>query len=252
MVGIDELVAYCNTLLQPERFEDYAPNGLQIEGRPEVVTLISGVTASQRLIDAAIDADADALLVHHGYFWRGDNPVLTGMRRRRIKALLEHEINLLAYHLPLDAHLEFGNNVRLAHELGFRVDGVMDEGPAKDLLFYGRLPQPLAAEALREHISECLGFKPLLVSGAEHRIESIAWCTGGAQGFIEEAVTLGVDAYLSGEISEQTTHVARESGMHFIAAGHHATERYGPASLGEHLAEHFDLEHQFIDIDNPA
>ncbi|MBN1378553.1 MAG: Nif3-like dinuclear metal center hexameric protein [Gammaproteobacteria bacterium] len=252
MVGIDELVTYTNSLLDIERFDDYSPNGLQIEGRGQVVTLVSGVTANQKLIDAAIAADADAILVHHGYFWRGENPVLTGMRRRRIKTLLENDINLLAYHLPLDAHPQFGNNAALARELDFRIDGVMDEGPAKDILYYGRLQESLSAQELVQQVAERLGSQPLLIEGSDREIESIAWCSGAAQGFIEEAVALGVDAYLSGEISEQTTHIAREMGIHFIAAGHHATERYGSAELGEHLAEQFDLEFQFIDIDNPV
>jgi dinuclear metal center YbgI/SA1388 family protein len=252
MVGIAELLNYTNSLLDIERFQDYCPNGLQIEGRDEVVTLISGVTASQKLIDAAIEEDADVILVHHGYFWKGDNPVLTGMRRRRIKTLLEHDINLLAYHLPLDAHPQYGNNAALARELDFRIDGVMDEGPAKDILYYGRLQEPLSADELLQRVAERLGTEPLLIEGSDHEIESIAWCSGAAQRYIEEAVELGVDAYLSGEISEQTTHIARESGIHFISAGHHATERYGPACLGEHLAGQFDLDHRFIDIDNPA
>ena len=252
MVGIHELVTYCDGLLEAERFHDYCPNGLQIEGRDEVVTLISGVTASQRLIEAAIDADADAVLVHHGYFWKGETPVITGIRRRRIKALLEQDINLLVYHLPLDAHVQYGNNAALARELDFRIDGVMDEGPARDILYYGRLSEPMPAEELVRHIGGRLHTMPLLIEGSNRDIESIAWCSGAAQSFIEEAAALGVDAYLSGEISEQTTHIARETGIHFIAAGHHATERYGPTCLGAHLAERFDLDHEFIDIDNPA
>ncbi len=252
MVGINDLVGYCNSLLGIERFQDYCPNGLQVEGRSEVVTLVTGVTASQRLLEAAIEANADAILVHHGYFWKGESPVVTGMRRRRIKILLENNINLLAYHLPLDAHLQYGNNAALARELNLRIDGVMEDGPARDILFYGRLAEATRTNDFVDFLARQLGTEPLLISGSDTDIESIAWCSGGAQDFIEEAVSLGVDAYLSGEISEKTTHIARESGIHFIAAGHHATERYGPACLGEHLAEQFDLEHQFVEIDNPA
>ncbi len=252
MVDIEELVSYCNKLLAIERFNDYCPNGLQVEGRREVVSLVSGVTASQKLIDAAIEVNADAILVHHGYFWKGENPVLTGMRRQRVKSLLERDISLLAYHLPLDAHPQFGNNAALAEKLGFTIDGIVDEGPAKEILFYGRLAEPLIASEFTAFVADRLGSEPTLIPGSNHDIESIAWCSGGAQGYIEEAASLGVDAYLSGEISEKTTHIAREMGIHFIAAGHHATERYGPASLGEHLAQQFDLEHRFLEIDNPA
>jgi dinuclear metal center YbgI/SA1388 family protein len=252
MVNISELVNYTNNLLSIERFQDYCPNGLQIEGKGEVSTLISGVTASQKLIESAIDAGADAILVHHGYFWRGENPVLSGMRRRRIKALLEHDINLLAYHLPLDAHPQYGNNATLATELGFTVDGITDDGPAKGILYYGSLWEPAAADELLHHIADKLGTKPLLISGSDCEVKTIAWCSGAGQDFIEEAAALGVDAYLSGEVSERTTHIARELGIHFIAAGHHATERYGPARLGEHLAEQFGLDHRFVEIDNPA
>lgn len=247
-----EIAGYVDALLEVQKFTDYCPNGLQIEGRQELRTLVSGVTASQALLDAAVEAGADAVLVHHGYFWRGESPVLTGMKRRRIKTLLDNDISLLAYHLPLDAHLLYGNNVALARELGFQVRGVADSGPAKSILFYGNLQDAMAAGDLRDLIAARLGGNPLLVEASDRPVKSIAWCTGGAQGYIDEAAKLGVDAYLSGEISEQTTHSARENGVHFIAAGHHITERYGVAALGNHLAEKFGISHQFIDIDNPA
>jgi dinuclear metal center YbgI/SA1388 family protein len=252
MSTVQAITDYLDVLLEVGKFNDYSPNGLQVEGRREVGILISGVTASQALIDAAIEADADAVLVHHGYFWRGESATLTGMKRRRIKALLDHDISLLAYHLPLDAHPLYGNNASLAAVLGFQVDGVVGSGPAKGLLFYGQPAQPLSAQALAARIGESLGRAPLLVEASDRPVRTIAWCTGGAQGYIEEAARLGVDAYLSGEISEQTTHAAREHGVHFFAAGHHATERYGVASLGQHLAAQFGLTHMFIDIDNPA
>lgn len=252
MSTLREIAGYVDALLEIGKFNDYCPNGLQVEGRRELRTLISGVTASQALLDAAVEAGADAVLVHHGYFWRGESPVLTGMKRRRIKTLLDHDLSLLAYHLPLDAHLLYGNNAALARELGFQVRGVVDSGPAKDILFYGELPVALAAQDLRDSIAARLGGNPLLVEASSRPVKSIAWCTGGAQGFIDEAARLGADAYLSGEISEQTTHSARENGVHFVAAGHHVTERYGVSALGNHLAEKFGITHQFIDIDNPA
>jgi dinuclear metal center YbgI/SA1388 family protein len=210
------------------------------------------VTASQAFLEAAIDAGADAVLVHHGYFWKGEAAALVGMKRRRVKTLLENDVSLLAYHLPLDAHPEYGNNATLARELGFIVDGVIDAGPGRDILFYGRLPEPEAADTLGERIGARLGRRAVVVGGTGRPVQSVAWCTGGAQGLIDEAVSLGVDAYLSGEISEKTTHIARESGIYYIAAGHHATERYGAPALGEHLAGRFGIAHQFIDIDNPA
>lgn len=252
MSSLREIAGYLDALLEVQKFADYCPNGVQVEGRRELRILISGVTASQSLLDAAVAANADAVLVHHGYFWRGESPVLTGMKRRRIKTLLDNDISLLAYHLPLDAHPVYGNNASLARELGFQVGGIAGSGPAKDILFYGELPKTLPAIGLRDLVAARLGGNPVLIEASDRPVKTVAWCTGGAQGYIDEAVKLGVDAYLSGEISEQTTHSARENGVHFVAAGHHATERYGVATLGNHLAEKFGVSHRFIDIDNPA
>ncbi len=252
MVDLQTLADYTNTLLDIGRFKDYCPNGIQIEGSTKIKTLVSGVTANQALIRAARDLQANALLVHHGYFWKGENPALTGMKQRRIKALLESDISLLAYHLPLDAHPDYGNNAALAAQLGLQIDGVVDKGPAKDILFYGRLPNRMAVTEVNKHIEARLGRPPLIIEADGAQINTVAWCTGAAQGFIEQAIALKVDAYLSGEVSEQTTHIAREAGIHFIAAGHHATERYGPMRLGEHLAQKFGIEHHFIDIENPV
>lgn len=252
MTKVSEIVRYCNELLDIEQFRDYAPNGLQVEGKPEVRRLVSGVTACQALIDAAIELEADAILVHHGYFWQGENPVLAGMKMRRIKALLENDISLIAYHLPLDAHSELGNNAQLARELNIEVEQIGGLGHAKNMLFSGRLPRAMSGAELAELLQETLGKSPTHIGEPEDEIETVAWCTGGAQGFIDQAVDLGVDAYISGEISEKTTHIARESGIHYYAAGHHATERYGAPALGCHLAEQFGLEHYFIDVDNPA
>ena len=252
MTELNTIVDYLDGYLEVAKFSDYCPNGLQVEGKPEVQKIISGVTASQALIDAAISESADAILVHHGYFWRGEVAAITGTRRRRIKALLDHDISLLAYHLPLDAHPEIGNNASLAHQLGLQIDGVVDSGPAKHILFYGHTEQPYSVDSFEELLAQRLQRNPVVVRGSGEPLQRIAWCTGGAQGYIEEAAKLGVDAYLSGEISEQTTHAARENELHYFAAGHHATERYGAPALGEHLSQRYGVQHMFIEIDNPA
>lgn len=249
---LNDLLARLDDLLQPSRFSDYCPNGLQVQGNAEVHRLVSGVTASEALIDAAIAEGADAILVHHGYFWKGESPVITGMKRRRLAKLLAHDISLIAYHLPLDAHPQLGNNAQLAALLGIQRDGPLFPGDARAVGDVGRLPEPLTAQALSARIADRLGRQPLHVPGGERLIYRVAWCTGGAQGFIEQAINLGVDVYLSGEISEPTVHAARESGVHYFALGHHASERYGAKALGEWCAGELGLTHRFIDIDNPA
>ena len=251
-IALKTLVAQADALLQPERFADYCPNGLQVEGKPAVARLITGVTASQALIEAAIAAQADAILVHHGYFWKGESPCITGMKRQRLGLLLQHNISLLAYHLPLDAHPEVGNNAQLAQRLGIVMTGGLQPDSSTPIGNVGFLTEPLSADALATHIAMQLGRAPLLVRGGAHEIRRIAWCTGGAQSYIEQAAALGVDAFISGEISEPTVHCARELGIHFFAAGHHATEKYGAPALGEYLARELGIAHQFIDIDNPA
>ncbi|HQU14918.1 MAG: Nif3-like dinuclear metal center hexameric protein [Chromatiales bacterium 21-64-14] len=252
MISLRELVIYSDHLLESNALPDYCPNGLQVEGREQVRRLVSGVSACRSLIEAAAGTGADLLLVHHGYFWKGEDARITGMKRARIKALLDAGISLLAYHLPLDVHPELGNNAQLALRLGFRVAGRFgrESGPA--IGFHGVLDTPVAAAGLAERVRRVLGRMPLHVPGRADPIRSVAWCTGAAQGYIEAAADLDVDAYLTGEVSEATVHVARERGLHFFAAGHHATERYGVQALGIHLAEHFGLEHHFVDIDNPA
>ena len=249
MIALNTLVDTANTLLDINRFKDYAPNGLQLEGRPEVNKIVSGVTASQALIDAAIEAGADVLLVHHGWFWRGENQRIVGMKKRRIKALLQNDISLLGYHLPLDAHPEFGNNAQLANRLDFIREGSMNTECVGD---YGHLKQPLTVSELSQKMQDKLQRTPTVVEAGDRLIKTVAWCTGGAQSYIGQAIALGVDAFVSGEISEQTTHEARENSIHYFAAGHHATERYGAPALGDYLAEQFGIEHEFIDIDNPA
>ena len=249
MVSRDELEQYLSSLLNVSKFKDYAPNGLQVEGRQEIHKIVTGVTACQALLEAAVEQGADAILVHHGYFWRGDNPVVRGMHQRRLATLLKNELNLFAYHLPLDAHPELGNNAQLAKRLGLTVESVLNEQGVGNI---GSLAEPMSLVDFGEKLEQILKRKPLLVSGGTHKIQRIAWCTGGAQGYIQDALAFGVDAYLSGEISEHTTHSARENNLHYIAAGHHATERYGVQALGEHLAAQFAVECRFVEIDNPA
>jgi dinuclear metal center YbgI/SA1388 family protein len=248
-MNCDELVNYLDRLLEPAKFRDYCPNGLQVEGRPVVRRIATGVTASQALLDAALDWGADTIIVHHGYFWRGEDGRVTGLRRRRLALLLTHDINLLAYHLPLDAHPEFGNNAQLASRLGWLPTGRFGE---QDIAWLGGIEQPVTIDQLAGQLAAELGRPPLVINGDGRPLRRIAWCSGGAQSYFESAIALGVDAYISGEISEQTVHLARESGVAYLAAGHHATERYGAQALAGHLASQFGLECRFIDIDNPV
>ena len=239
-------------LLQPDRFKDYGPNGLQVEGRAEVRRIVSGVTASRALIEAAIAAQADAIFVHHGLFWRGQDGRVTGWMKQRLQLLLAHDINLFAYHLPLDAHAELGNNAQLGRVLGLAADARFGE---QDLGFAA--PAAFAdGQALADHVAQALGRAVTLVhpeSGLGSRpIRRVAWCTGGAQGYFESAVAAGADAFITGEISEPQAHLARETGVCFIAAGHHATERYGAPAVAAHVAQQLGLSHTFIDIPNPA
>jgi dinuclear metal center YbgI/SA1388 family protein len=252
VVKTQVLVEYCNQLLDIDRFQDYCPNGLQIEGREEVSRLVSGVTASQALIDAACEQRADLLLVHHGYFWKGEDPTVTGIKRQRVSRLLEAGVGLLAYHLPLDAHAELGNNAQLARRLGMLEEGRFGDGHGPDLACFGKMQEPVSARGLAAHILAVLGREPLVVGDGPDIIESVGWCTGAAQSYLEHAARRGLNAFISGEISEPSVHIAREYGIHYFAAGHHATERYGVQALGEHLATQFGIQHTFIDIDNPV
>ncbi|CDF85879.1 UPF0135 protein [Pseudomonas knackmussii B13] len=250
-IELSVLVEEADRFLDAARIQDYCPNGLQVQGRPQVRRIVSGVTASQALLDAAVAAEADAVLVHHGYFWKGENPCVVGMKQRRLKTLLGHDISLLAYHLPLDLHPEVGNNVQLGRQLGLTIEGPLEPGNPRSIVLVGAPAEPMAPADFARHVGAVLGREPLLVEG-DRPIRRIAWCTGGAQGYIDQAIAAGVDAYLTGEVSEQTVHSARENGITFIAAGHHATERYGVQALGRYLAERFGIEHQFIDCPNPA
>lgn len=251
MVQLKDLLNYSNNVLEIERFNDYCPNGLQIEGKSEIKKIVSGVTASQALIDAAIKEKADVLIVHHGYFWKGEDERIIGLKYQRVRRLIESGVNLVAYHLPLDAHPLYGNNAKLAEILDMDVAGIFP--PDSDAVgMYGTLKTPMSAANFSQKIMQALGREPLHIGDNNEQIHTVAWCSGAAQSYIEEAVELGVDAYITGEISEQTVHIARESGLHFYAAGHHATERYGVQAFAEHLASHFNVDHQFIDIPNPV
>lgn len=245
----DELVRYLDDLLEAPRFKDYCPNGLQVEGRAEVRRIVAGVSASRDLLDAAVALGADAVLVHHGYFWRGEDSRIVGMRRQRLATLLTNDISLIAYHLPLDAHPQFGNNAGLAMACGWRVEGRFLE---QDIGCHGTPAEPSTLAEVASRLAAALGREPLVIGDALRPIRRMAWCTGGAQGYVEQAALLGADVYVSGEISEQTVHAARECGIAYIAAGHHATERFGPAALARHLAERFGIAADFVDIDNPA
>ncbi|MDG0855953.1 Nif3-like dinuclear metal center hexameric protein [Roseateles puraquae] len=242
------LEQHLNRLLEPSRFKDYGPNGLQVEGRATVSHLVCGVTASLALIDAAIAAGADAILVHHGLFWRGQDGRVTGWMKQRLARLIQHDINLFAYHLPLDAHPALGNNAQLGARLGWVADGRFGE---QDLGFTGALPATDLA-TLTEQVQTALGRAVTAVPGDGRPLRRVAWCSGGAQGYFEAAIAAGADVFLTGEISEPQAHYARETGVAFIAAGHHATERYGVQGVGAQVAQDLGLRWQFIDIDNPA
>lgn len=244
----DELARHMATTLDINRFRDYCPNGLQVEGREQIRTVVTGVTASMALLEAALEAGADMVLVHHGYFWRGEDPRIIGPRQRRLKLLLTHGISLFAYHLPLDAHPELGNNAQLAKRLQFSPDGRFGE---QELGWLGSTSARTVAE-LAASVERALGRAPIVIGDPAQAVQRIAWCTGAAQGSLDAAIAAGATAYLSGEISEQTVHLAREAGVAYLGCGHHATERYGVQALGEHLAREFGIRHRFIDIPNPV
>ncbi|MGM0569668.1 Nif3-like dinuclear metal center hexameric protein [Marinobacter sp.] len=247
MAARSDILKTLENWLTPENFQDYCPNGLQVEGRDRVHRIITGVTASQALIDEAVEVGADMILVHHGYFWKGEPQPVTGMKKTRIKTLLTHDISLVAYHLPLDDHPDYGNNRQLAEVLG-----IANPRPLSGLLWEGELAEAMSPDRFAGHLAERLSRQPLHVGAGPDTIRRVAWCTGAAQGFLPVAVEAGVDAYISGEASEPTTHTARECGIHYFGAGHHATERYGVQALGGALAREFGVEHRFIDCDNPV
>lgn len=252
MIERSDLLAHCNQLLQPEVLRDYCPNGLQVSGRQRIQKIVTGVTASLALIEKAIAEKADAIFAHHGYFWKGESPAIVGVKHGRIQALLNHDINLFAYHLPLDVHPHLGNNIQLAQHLGLDISGQWDVDGIQNLVWHGALPTASKASDFVAHCEKQLQRAPLHIPGRSDSIKTIAWCTGAAHRYLELAAERGIDCYLTGEISESTVHMARETGIHLIAAGHHATERYGIQALGQHLSQQLELEHQFIDVDNPV
>jgi dinuclear metal center YbgI/SA1388 family protein len=245
---LNRLVSELANFLQVSKFQDYCPNGLQVEGRPEVRRIVTGVTASQALIEAAIEADADAIMVHHGYFWKGEAAEVTGIKQRRLKRLLTHDISLLAYHLPLDAHPEVGNNVQLGKVLDWPIVRYLDD---KNMLPMAVLPEELSLQQLNAHVSKKLNRQAQLLGEPGRKVRTVAWCTGAAQSYIQQAVAANIDVFISGEVSEPTWHTVQETGTAYIAAGHHATERYGIQALGQWLAGNFEIEHVYIEVENP-
>lgn len=248
-----QLEALLNQTLSPHLVKDYCPNGLQVEGKQAVKKIVTGVTASQALIEAAVEAKADAILVHHGYFWKGEPQPITGMKGKRIRSLIQNDINLYAYHLPLDIHPHLGNNAQLADLLYIKVEGGL-EGHAQSVAMHGSFNVALTGKQLEDRIDNALNRQPLHIepNDADKKIKTVGWCTGGGQDYLELASKFGLDAFISGEISERTTYIARELGIHYFAAGHHATERYGVRALGEWLAKEYNFDVEFIDIDNPV
>lgn len=258
-VATSELVAWLADALQVARYRDYCPNGLQVQGSNRIRRIVAGVTASEALLRAAIDRQADAVLVHHGWFWKNEDPRVIGTRRQRLALALGHDLNLLAYHLPLDAHPVWGNNAQLARVLGLEADKTTDSGGQipltagpDGLMWVGTAPGIPTLGALAQRVEQRLGRQPLVIGEPDMPLGRVVWCTGAAQGMLQEAVDLGASAYITGEASEPTTHLARETGTGFIGAGHHATERYGVQALGAAIAERFGIDVTFVDIDNPV
>ncbi|MGB0836062.1 MAG: Nif3-like dinuclear metal center hexameric protein [Psychrobium sp.] len=252
MVSRNELMAFLDKTLEPHKIKDYCPNGLQVEGTTDIKKIVTGVTASQAMIDAAIAAGADALLVHHGYFWKGESQTITSLKKKRIKSLLMADINLIAYHLPLDIHPALGNNAQLAQRFGISNLQGLEPGNPVSVAVKGDFATPITVAELKRRIGQSLARDVLVEGQPDKEIRTVAWCSGGGQSFIEMAGEQGIDAFISGEVSEQTIHLAREYDIAFFAAGHHATERYGAKALGEFVADSLDVDVEFIDIDNPA
>jgi len=251
-----DLSNWLDATLQPQRFRDYCPNGLQLEGRPDIRHIVTGVTASRALLEEAIRRNADTVFVHHGWFWKNEDPRIIGAKRERIALALQHKLNIFAYHLPLDAHPELGNNAQLARVLGFAPELDAEGNPRTcgpdDLIWLGRCPPDMTLEKLGAHVDQALQRKPLLIGIPQQPIERIAWCTGGAQGYMQAAIDAGAQAYLTGEASEPNYHLAHETGVGFIGAGHHATERYGAQAVGQAIERRFGVKVEFIDLDNPV
>ena len=251
MAKLQDIIQWCDQTLKSTEFKDYAPNGLQIEGKTEVRKILAAVTASQDAIDAAIRENADLLLVHHGYFWKGEAYPITGMRGKRIKSLIQHDISLLAYHLPLDSHPSLGNNAAIADLLELERIETLDPSERHPIGNIGYLNQPMPVEEFKKFVSEKLKFDVTHLPADKNMIEKVGFCTGGAQDFIVKAAEQGCDAYISGEVSERTFYEAKELGVHYFACGHHATERYGVQRLGQAISEQFDIEYVYFELNNP-
>ena len=249
---LKQLCDFCDDYLSVSDFDDYCPNGLQVEASGEVNHIVAGVTASLDLIEAAIEQKADTLLVHHGYFWKGEAQPISGFKGRRIRALIKNNLNLIAFHLPLDAHPVVGNNAQLGRIMDWKVEGSFGSIGLHDIVLNGTLAKPMALNQLTALIATRLNSRPLSISANDRPVRTVAWCTGAAQSYIEQAADRGIDAFISGEVSEHTYHFAREAGIHYIAAGHHATERYGVQALAALIEEKFGVRQQFIDIYNPV
>lgn len=251
MAKLQDIIQWCDQTLKSPEFKDYAPNGLQIEGKTEVRKILAAVTASQDAIDAAIRENADLLLVHHGYFWKGEAYPITGMRGKRIKSLIQHDISLLAYHLPLDSHPSLGNNAAIADLLELERIETLDPSERHPIGNIGYLNQPMPVEEFKKFVSEKLKFDVTHLPADKTMIEKVGFCTGGAQDFIVKAAEQGCDAYISGEVSERTFYEAKELGVHYFACGHHATERYGVQRLGQAISEQFNIEYVYFELNNP-
>lgn len=251
MISAKQLESHLQDLLSPHKFKDYCPNGLQVEGKKQVKKVVMGVSATQAFIDQAIAANADAIIVHHGYFWKGEDQCITAIKKKRLQSLLTHDINLFAYHLPLDVHASLGNNAQLAKLMNWQTTQGLEKDNPLSVGLVGTC-EPITAKALQDLLSQKLNFKPLMIGNDQQVISNIAWCTGGAQSYLQLAIDAGCDAFVTGEISENTVHLAQESGIHFYAAGHHATETGGVKALGDHLKDQFDIEVEFIDCPVPV
>ena len=251
MAKLNKIIQWCDDTLKSREFKDYAPNGLQIEGKAEVKKIVCAVTASQEAIEAAIQQGADVLLVHHGYFWKGEPYPITGMRGKRIKRLIQHDISLIAYHLPLDSHPSLGNNAALAEILGLHHIEPLDANERYPIGNIAYLVKPMSPAAFKQHCTERLGFKTIHLPAAKTQIQKVAYCTGAAQDFIDKAAEQNCDAYISGEVSERTYYEAKELNVHYYACGHHATERYGVQRLAKAISEQFNIEYSYFELNNP-
>ena len=251
MAQLKEIIQWCDETLNTHEFKDYAPNGLQIEGRSDVQKILCAVTASQEAIEAAIAQNADILLVHHGYFWKGEPYPITGMRGKRIKSLIQHDISLVGYHLPLDSHPTLGNNAAIAECLALENLQALDPSERHPIGNIGFLKHAMSATEFRDYLTARLGFNTIHLPAEKNQIQKVGFCTGAAQDFIGKAAEQGCDAFISGEVSERTYYEAKELDVHYYACGHHATERYGVQRLAKAISEQFNIEYSYFELNNP-